>query len=87
LQRLAEKLWKSRAIDETRQWSRKYQVVKTAWIYFSRRFKIDPRLGEDCVNLAPGNNSLEVRIMEWTSPQFEEIALNCEINSYASAAM
>ncbi|MGH9499148.1 MAG: pyrroloquinoline quinone precursor peptide PqqA [Terriglobales bacterium] len=25
--------------------------------------------------------------MEWTTPQFEEIALNCEINSYASAAM
>jgi len=25
--------------------------------------------------------------MEWTQPQFEEIALNCEINSYASAAM
>jgi len=25
--------------------------------------------------------------MEWSTPQFEEIALNCEINSYASAAM
>jgi len=25
--------------------------------------------------------------MEWTTPLFEEIALNCEINSYASAAM
>jgi len=25
--------------------------------------------------------------MEWTKPQFEEIALNCEINSYACAAM
>jgi len=25
--------------------------------------------------------------MQWTKPQFEEIALNCEINSYASAAM
>jgi len=25
--------------------------------------------------------------MEWTAPKFEEIALNCEINSYASAAM
>jgi len=23
--------------------------------------------------------------MEWTTPQFEEISLNCEINSYASA--
>ncbi len=25
--------------------------------------------------------------MEWTTPQFEEVALNCEINSYASAAL
>ena len=24
--------------------------------------------------------------MEWTAPKFEEVALNCEINSYASAA-
>jgi len=25
--------------------------------------------------------------MEWTTPKFEEISLNCEINSYASAQM
>jgi len=25
--------------------------------------------------------------MQWTTPKFEEVALNCEINSYASAAM
>ena len=25
--------------------------------------------------------------MEWTTPQFEEICLNCEINSYASASL
>jgi len=25
--------------------------------------------------------------MQWTAPKFEEIALNCEINSYASAAL
>ncbi|MBZ5574643.1 MAG: pyrroloquinoline quinone precursor peptide PqqA [Acidobacteriia bacterium] len=25
--------------------------------------------------------------MEWATPQFEEIALNCEINSYASATL
>jgi len=25
--------------------------------------------------------------MEWTTPLFEEITLNCEINSYASAQM
>jgi len=26
-------------------------------------------------------------IMEWTAPAFEEISLNCEINSYASATL
>jgi coenzyme PQQ precursor peptide PqqA len=26
-------------------------------------------------------------LMEWTAPQFEEIVLNCEINSYASAQL
>jgi len=26
-------------------------------------------------------------IMQWTTPQFEEICLNCEINSYASAKL
>jgi len=25
--------------------------------------------------------------MAWTTPAFEEIALNCEINSYASAQL
>jgi coenzyme PQQ precursor peptide PqqA len=27
------------------------------------------------------------KVMEWTAPKFEEVALNCEINSYASAAL
>lgn len=27
------------------------------------------------------------KIMEWTTPQFEEISLNCEINSYACAQL
>ena len=27
------------------------------------------------------------KMMEWTAPKFEEVALNCEINSYASAAL
>ncbi len=26
-------------------------------------------------------------IMEWTAPAFEEVCLNCEINSYASAQL
>jgi len=25
--------------------------------------------------------------MQWTTPQFEEVSLNCEINSYASAEL
>jgi len=25
--------------------------------------------------------------MDWTVPQFEEISLNCEINSYAKAEL
>jgi coenzyme PQQ precursor peptide PqqA len=28
-----------------------------------------------------------IETMEWTAPKFEEVALNCEINSYASAAL
>jgi hypothetical protein len=27
------------------------------------------------------------RTMEWTASSFEEISLNCEINSYASAGL
>jgi coenzyme PQQ precursor peptide PqqA len=26
-------------------------------------------------------------LMEWTSPEFEEVSLNCEINSYALATL
>jgi coenzyme PQQ precursor peptide PqqA len=28
-----------------------------------------------------------IKTMEWTTPKFEQITLNCEINSYASAAL
>jgi len=27
------------------------------------------------------------KAMEWTTPKFEEICLNCEINSYANAEL
>jgi coenzyme PQQ precursor peptide PqqA len=33
------------------------------------------------------NDLLGVIIMEWTAPAFEEVCLNCEINSYASAKL
>jgi len=26
-------------------------------------------------------------LMQWTAPAFEEVCLNCEINSYASAKL
>jgi hypothetical protein len=29
----------------------------------------------------------EEEFMEWTSPEFEEVSLNCEINSYGSAKL
>jgi coenzyme PQQ precursor peptide PqqA len=32
-------------------------------------------------------NDLLGVIMEWTAPAFEEVCLNCEINSYASAKL
>jgi coenzyme PQQ precursor peptide PqqA len=28
-----------------------------------------------------------ILIMQWTAPAFEEVCLNCEINSYASAKL
>jgi coenzyme PQQ precursor peptide PqqA len=33
------------------------------------------------------SNDLPGVIMEWTAPAFEEVCLNCEINSYASAKL
>jgi coenzyme PQQ precursor peptide PqqA len=32
-------------------------------------------------------NRKGVTHMQWTTPQFEEICLNCEINSYAQAKL
>jgi coenzyme PQQ precursor peptide PqqA len=32
-------------------------------------------------------SNLKVNLMAWTTPAFEEIVLNCEINSYASAQL
>ena len=35
------------------------------------------------IKLTAGKENL----MEWTSPEFEEVSLNCEINSYAPAEL
>jgi coenzyme PQQ precursor peptide PqqA len=44
-----------------------------------------------CIKLTEVQGSYRERylgeIMEWTAPAFEEVCLNCEINSYASAAL
>jgi len=34
-----------------------------------------------------GTNDWGFLIMQWTAPAFEEVCLNCEINSYASAKL
>jgi coenzyme PQQ precursor peptide PqqA len=44
--------------------------------YASETFAVQPR-----------NDLLGEIIMQWTAPAFEEICLNCEINSYASAKL
>ena len=36
---------------------------------------------------SPGMITAGEIIMEWTAPVFEEVCLNCEINSYASAKL
>jgi coenzyme PQQ precursor peptide PqqA len=47
----------------------------------------DGKLAGEYGNLSRSSYFEGVRFMQWTTPQFEEIALNCEINSYASAAL
>jgi len=45
-------------------------------------------IGDRLYTVEVGSFVLEgMGIMEWTTPKFEEVALNCEINSYASAAL
>jgi len=33
----------------------------------------------------PFTQSTEISDMEWTTPDFQEVCLSCEINTYASA--
>jgi coenzyme PQQ precursor peptide PqqA len=66
-----------------------YRIKRLAGHGFaSRRFlagTVDFRSGVSYAWL----NILEATggIMEWTAPAFEEVCLNCEINSYASATL
>jgi len=39
-------------------------------------------LGYNCGSVRTKENT-----MEWTTPKFEEVCLNCEINSYANAEL
>jgi coenzyme PQQ precursor peptide PqqA len=50
-------------------------------IHWSRSGILTARFGDSGWNEKWGS------IMEWTAPAFEEICLNCEINSYASAKL
>jgi coenzyme PQQ precursor peptide PqqA len=50
-----------------------YCVGGKSWIFFCQTIH--------------GPNGPNGGIMEWTAPAFEEICLNCEINSYASAKL
>ncbi len=36
------------------------------------------------IKFSPGLGEID---MKWSTPQFEEVLLNCEINSYASAQL
>ena len=52
------------------------------------RIDSPPRLEYDgTIRPGPSRNEDRRNVMEWTAPAFEEICLNCEINSYASATL
>ncbi len=34
--------------------------------------------------MQPGSHVIKERFMDWVRPDFEEISLGCEINSYAN---
>jgi hypothetical protein len=42
---------------------------------------------EPCYSLCVRRSDLKEPPMEWTTPQHEEIDLNCEISSYANAEL
>jgi coenzyme PQQ precursor peptide PqqA len=54
-----------------------------------RRLKSPPEAVKDWTK--PGSIDIKSFLrslpVEWTAPKFEEVSLNCEINSYASAEL
>jgi coenzyme PQQ precursor peptide PqqA len=54
--------------------------------YFSRVIASAARLGYSELDIH-GPTWTAGGFMEWTAPAFEEVCLNCEINSYASAKL
>jgi coenzyme PQQ precursor peptide PqqA len=40
-----------------------------------------------CLWLVVLDTGRGARNVEWTTPEFEEVSLNCEINSYANAEL
>jgi coenzyme PQQ precursor peptide PqqA len=55
-------------------------MVATRKLLIPREFLGLPRTAQLCENL-----NRRITAMSWVTPEFEEILLNCEINSYASA--
>jgi coenzyme PQQ precursor peptide PqqA len=56
-------------------------------LFFSRDIAWAVRTGYSSVRQFTAGWAVGGIIMEWTAPAFEEVCLNCEINSYASAKL
>ncbi|PYX05466.1 MAG: pyrroloquinoline quinone precursor peptide PqqA [Acidobacteria bacterium] len=52
----------------------------------TKRFLVPDQIGQ-AVKRWYKKNGIGAMPVEWTAPKFEEVALNCEINSYASAEL
>jgi coenzyme PQQ precursor peptide PqqA len=65
-----------------------YQAQSPVAPFFPGSIDFTPRVGYANHTFAglPAERLLG-EIMEWTAPAFEEVCLNCEINSYASAKL
>jgi coenzyme PQQ precursor peptide PqqA len=60
---------------------------KCAWDIFSWSIASRPGFGYPDLDISRSNRTAGGFKMEWTAPAFEEVCLNCEINSYVSAKL
>jgi coenzyme PQQ precursor peptide PqqA len=63
------------------QWSLSSRVIFTLLIWGKCRYRITGRLRQKAWS------DWGKKTMQWTAPTFEEVCLNCEINSYVSAKL